>query len=405
MENKNPADFRPFIEDLLRLGLQGREGYTNRPVDQIQLEYITNPYGRQPPHLIVFPDGRIEQMTSFQIPVPGFGPNVLAVEVIGLSGQAPTPTQLETIARFGGDVREMMPGRLGFTGHADLVACATGALSPSAESATAPVVSAPATAPVATPDPAPFFMNHSALAMSQPAEPTAARTSISLDPAPSLDADIHALAPMPAKRITVQAIFDILGTPDDRRAPLPPGSIFNNSFAPGRGAAPVEIRIPFKAPNTRDIVRLVIVPSHEASKPEPESAEAYTLDALRKADQRVGMSDFRGHFLLTKDGQLLSGRSLELTGNCWPGKNDGALQVVLAGNGKSPTEEQRRCIYEFGVAMRRHYEKPLQASVRDIVFAEQLLGIDPNGMMREQLANATFITADVTAKLKQQARA
>lgn len=247
-------------------------------------------------------------------------------------------------------------------------------------------------------------MNHSALAMSPPAEPTPARASINLEAAPSLDADISA-APMPKKRVTVQTIFDILGTPDDRRAPLPPGSIFNTSFAPGRGAAPTEIRIPFKAPNTRDIVRLVMIPSHEASKPEPDSAEAYALDTLRKADQRVGMSDFRGHFLLTKDGQLLSGRSLELTGNCWPGKNDGALQVVVAGNGKSPTEEQRRCIYEFGIAMRRHYEKPLQASVRDIVFAEQLLGIDPNGMMREQMANGTYVTADVAAKPKQQARA
>ncbi len=118
----SPVDFRPFLEDLLRLGLQGSEGYTNRPVDQIQLEYITNPYGRQPPHLIVFPDGRIEPMTSFQLPVPGYAANVLAIEVMGIMGQVPTPTQRETIARLGREVRQMLPGRLGFTGHAALVA-------------------------------------------------------------------------------------------------------------------------------------------------------------------------------------------------------------------------------------------------------------------------------------------
>ncbi len=365
----SPVDFRPFLEDLLRLGLQGSEGYTNRPVDQIQLEYITNPYGRQPPHLIVFPDGRIEQMTSFQLPVPGYAANVLAIEVMGIMGQVPTPTQRETIARLGREVRQMLPGRLGFTGHAALVASATGT-----EEAAAEISSSS--------EPLPFFMSEDSMGMSpQPVS----RSSIAVPP--------------PAVGMSsVQELFDVLGTPPDRRAPLPPGSIFNNSFAPGKGAEPTEIRIAFKAPAMRDIVRLVVVPSHEASKEEPADESLYTIEALRKADQRLGMSDFRGHFLLAKDGQLIAGRNLDVSGNCWPGKNDGAIQIVLAGNGKSPTEAQRRALYEFGVAMRRHYEKPLQASVRDVVFAEGLLGIDPNGRMQEAMANASLVTADTSAK-------
>lgn len=365
----SPVDFRPFLEDLLRLGLQGSEGYTNRPVDQIQLEYITNPYGRQPPHLIVFPDGRIEPMTSFQLPVPGYAANVLAIEVMGIMGQVPTPTQRETIARLGREVRQMLPGRLGFTGHAALVASATGT-----EEAGAEIGSSS--------EPLPFFMSENSMGMSpQPVS----RSSIAVPP--------------PAVGMSsVQELFDVLGTPQERRAPLPPGSLFNSSFAPGKGAAPTEIRIPFKAPTMRDIVRLVVVPSHDASKGEPADASLYAIDSLRKADRRLGMSDFRGHFLLAKDGQLISGRSLELNGNCWPGKNDGAIQIVLAGNGKSPTEAQRRTLYDFGVAMRRHYEKPLQASVRDVVFAEGILGIDPNGRMQEPLANASLVTADPAAR-------
>lgn len=366
----SPADFRPFLEDLLRLGLQGSEGYTNRAVDQIQLEYITNPYGRQPPHLIVFPDGRIEQMTSFQIPIPGYATNVLAVEVMGVMGQQPTPTQLETIARLGSEVQQIMPGRLGFTGNPEMVAAATGSAAP------------PLRSEVSDTPPAPFFFSQNPMAVAP-----VPRSSVSIPVTP-------------VSPVSVQSLFDVLGTPVDRRSPLPPGSIFNNSFAPGRGAAPVEIRIPFKAPNARDVVRLVMVPSHDPHKPEPEDEASYTLDALRKADQRLGMSDFRGHYLISKEGELISGRSLELNGNCWPGKNDGAIQVVLAGNGKSPTEAQRRTIYEFGVAMRRHYEKPLQAAVRDIVFGEGLLGVDPNGRMQEQMANAALVTADVGARGK-----
>lgn len=33
--------------------------------------------------------------------------------------------------------------------------------------------------------------------------------------------------------------------------------------------------------------------------------------------------------------------------------------------------------------MRRHYERPLKGSVRDILMAEGLLGLDPNGTLQE----------------------
>lgn len=347
-EAQNVTDFRPFLDDLLRLGMQGVPGYANRAVDRIQVEYITNPYGRQPPHILFFPDGRVERMTPFQVPVPGYGDNILAVELLGYVGQQPTELQLNALRAFGAQVRQLIPGRLGFTGNEELVDVAT-------REATG----------------GPSFMDNSQLSM----------------------ADIVP-KPQPSQLSNVQELFDILGTTDDRRKPLPPGSIFN-SVNNGNGAQAVAIRAQFKAPGTRIVKGLVIVPSHDPFKPEPTDLMAYTVESLRKADQRLGMADFRGHFIIAHDGSLVPGRDLEKVGNCWPGKNEGTIQLVLAGNGKSPTTEQRNTIYQYGVAMRKHFEYPLQAHIRDVIYAEQLLGVDPNGTMVEGKASAALIEAPI----------
>lgn len=351
-------DFRPLLEDILRLGMQGVPGYANRAVDQIQVEYITNPYGRQPPHILFFPDGRVERLTPFQLPVPGYGANVLAIELLGYIGQAPTEVQLEALRQFGTAIRETVPGRLGFTGNADLVETATrngGA--------------------------APPFMDNEQLAMADIVPP-----------------------PAPSELGNVQDLFDVLGTPDDRRTTLPPGSIFN-SVTGSTGAQAVAMRTLFKAPGTRTIKGLVIVPSHDAFKAEPADASAFSLDALRKTDQRLGMTDFRGHYIIARDGSLVEGRDLEKVGNCWPGKNEGTIQLVLAGNGRSPTPEQRNTIYQYGVALRKHFEYPMQAYIRDVTYADQLLGVDANGTMIDKKANPALIEAPLAQVGKGQQRA
>lgn len=344
------TDFRPFMEDILRLAMQDVPGFSNRAVDQIQLEYITNPYGRQPPHILFFPDGRVERMTPFQVPVPGYAANVLAVELLGYVGQKPTDVQLKALKSFGAQVREVLAGKVGFTGAADLL-------------------------DVATRDDSerPGFMATAQLSM----------------------ADIVP-APAPSVLSNVQNLFDILGTPGDKRGALPPGSIFN-AVTGGTGVQTIVMRDIFRAPGTRIVKGLIIVTSHDPFKPEPGDAASYTLEALRKADQRVGMSDFRGHFILARDGTLVPGRDIEKVGNCWPGKNEGTIQIVLAGNGKSPTAEQRATLYQYGVAMRKYYEYPLTAHIKEVLYADQLLGIDPNNVMQADKANAALIEAPVVA--------
>lgn len=351
------TDFRPLMEDLLRLGLQDVPGYANRTVSKIQIEHITNPYGRQPPHVLIFPNGRVERASPFQNPVPGYAADVLAVELMGYVGQPVTAEQTAALAAFCREVRTNLPGRFGFTGNADLVAAATTEVN------------------------RPGFMGVG--------DPRMA----AVPPAPKL-----------VQPSNVQQLFDVLGTPPDRRNPLPPGSLFN-SVSTGGTAQAVVMRSLFKAPGTRMVVRLVVVPSHDATKPEPAEASAYSLAELRKGDQRVGMSDFRGHYLIAKDGSLVPGRDIEAVGNCWPGKNEQSIQLVLAGNGKNPTVEQRETLYHYAAAMRKHYECPLQASIKDIIYGEQLIGLNPTGMMQDDLAQAALINAPIAALPKNKARA
>lgn len=347
----NAPDLRPIVEDLLRIGMEAAPGFTNRAVDQLQLEYITNPYGRQPPHVLVFPDGRVERMTPFQVPVPGYAANVIAVELLGYPTQPPTPTQLDSLRAFAAQVRQMLGGRLGFTGNAELVSTAT----------------------TGSIDGRPLFMSPDQLGMAPP-------------PAPS-----PAAAMSPSK---VQDIFDILGTPSERRAPLPPGSIFNSVNNIKNGSA-VTMRQLFKSPGARDVDRLVVVASHDSFKPEPAEESAFAIDALRKADQRLGMTEFRGHYLIAKDGTFVAGRDLGSIGNCWPGKNEKAIQIVIAGNGKAPTREQRETLFLYAASMRKHYDRPLFANVREVVYGDQLLGIDPTGVMKDELANPRLIDAEL----------
>lgn len=351
------TDFRPFMDDLLRLGMQDVPGFANRAVEQIQLEYITNPYGRQPPHILFFPDGRVERMTPFQLPVPGYGANVLAIELLGYVGQKPTEVQKDALRAFGQQIRDMLAGKLGFTGNSELVEIATRAGSDS-----------------------PGFMDSAQLSLADIVPP-----------------------PAPSELSNVQALFDILGTPGEKRGALPPGSIFN-SVTGGSGVQATAMRALFRPSGTRIIKGLVVVPSHDPFKPQPEDAESYSLEALRKADQRMGMSDFRGHYIIARDGSLVPGRDLEKIGNCWPGKNEGTIQLVLAGNGKAPTPEQRATLYQYGAAMRRHYEYPLNAYVRDVAYAEQLLGINPNGVMIDSKASPALIEAPIAEPAKRQAR-
>lgn len=348
-------DFRNIMQDLLRLGMEGAPGFTNRRVNRIQLEYITNPTGRQPGHIVVFPNGRVDRMTPFQIPVPGYEADVLAVELLGYVGKKPTPEQISSVQAFAAEIRQFIPGRLGFVGNDELVAAATQADSNR-----------------------PGFMGAGELSF-------AAQTEA---------------APKPVGPSTVQALFDILGTPVDRRGAVQPGTLFNNAAA-GGGAAAIAMRELFKAPGVRLINRLIVVPSHDAHKPEPTDPSAFTLDALRKNDQRLGMGDFRGHYILARDGSLIAGRDIEKVGNCWPGKNDGSIQIVLAGNGRSPTVEQRQTLYQYGVAMRKHYECPLQAATRDILYADKLLGINPQGMMDEKLVKPNLIEAPIVNAAQQ----
>lgn len=376
-DDRDSNDFRPLMQDLLRLGMAGAAGYANRAVDRIQLEYITNPYGRQPPHILVFPDGRAEPMTPFQLPVPGYAPDVLAVELLGAPGQPPSEDQIERVRVLGYAVRDLLPGKIAFCGNTELVDVATAALVP--EEVEEADNETEVTDEVAEPAPQPSFLHHEKLTFAEVAAPSAARA-----------AEPISFTLKPAK---VQDIFDILGTPQESRVPLAPGSIFN-TFKPGQGAEPTQIRVLFKAP-ARTITRLVVVPSHDSFKPEPDDGDAFSLDELRKADQRLGMGEFRGHYLLAKNGTLIPARSIDASGNCWPGKNDGSLQIVLAGNGKAPTVEQRRTLFEYAHVMRRHYEQPLQASVRDIVFVEGLIGLDPNGVMQPSLANPGLIDAEL----------
>lgn len=407
MSGQGPSEtltdnLRALMQDLLRLGMAGAAGYANRTVSRIQLDYIVNPFGRQPPHVLVFADGRTEPMTPFQLPVPGYAPDVLAIELLGAPGSPPTDAQLATVRLFGREIRALLPGQMAFAGKQELVDIATAALDPVIEPAAAPPAEAsPEQSPEQSPDAdspfplappttsGPAFMLHETLALSTPQVPRPEPVVFSTKPA------------------TVQEIFDIIGTPTDRRVPLAPGSIFNAFRAGGRGA-PVDasqIRTRFTAPGTRDIQRLVVIPSHDPFKPEPDGEQAYSLDELRRADQRVGMTEFRGHYILAKNGDLIPGRSLELAGNCWPGKNDNAIQIVLAGNGRTPTSAQRRTLYEYGHLMRRHYERPLKGSVRDILMAEGLLGLDPNGTLQEKLANPALIEAPLPQGASKSSRA
>ncbi len=447
------ADFsssiRNLLQDLLRLGMAGAAGYTNRSVARIQLEYITNPYGRQPPHILIFRDGQTEPMTPFQLMVPGYAPDVLAVELLGAPAMPPTSEQLQAIQFLGKTVREILSGQLAFSGNQQLVDLATGAFK--AQATATPVSQTPSsstptdeeieektsedayedeTAAVPTEveegweefSPESPVKTKNAGAAESPSE--ASSTAADDDAARFMHHEKLAVAPATPSRpmlpqssheepvafkikppANVNDIFDILGTPAEQRGPLAPGTLFNN-FSAGAVNLTQGVRFPYHAPATREVFSLVVVPSHDPFKAEPTEGSFFSIEELRKLDQRAGMADFRGHYLLAKNGDLIPGRSLEAVGNCWPGRNDNAIQIVLAGNGKTPTIDQRRTLYEYGLSMRRHYEmRPTKAVVKDITFGMSVLGIDPQGFMVEKLANPKYIDAPLPAPGKQNTRA
>lgn len=389
-------DLRNVLQDILRLSMQGVAGMSNRAVDRIAIEFVTNPYGRQPPHILIFQDGRIERMTSFQLPVPGFGDNVLVIEALGAPDAKPTDAQCAAIETLGSEIRQLMPGRMSFAGYRDLVMLATGGIEPEqgqpsfmAHSEVKAAASFDRSAQAAA------FIEQTSAATIQPEMPAAY-----VEKAPVFEAT------------NVQQLFDILGTPDDRRKPVQPGSIFNTvSPVAVQGAGNTAITFDsnstqsqFRLPGNRTVTRLVVVASHDPTKPEPADAKAMSIKELRLADQRAGMSDFRGHYLIAKDGTLETGRALDLTGNCWPGRNGDSIQIVIAGNGKDITSEQRKTLYDFAQAMCAAFEgRPVDANVRDVVLVPQLLGIDSSGKISASSANPAMITAPLP--VNQQKRA
>lgn len=389
-------DLRNVLQDILRLSMQGVAGMSNRAVDRIAIEFVTNPYGRQPPHILIFQDGRIERMTSFQLPVPGFGDNVLVIEALGAPDTKPTDAQCAAIETLGSEIRQLMPGRMSFAGYRDLVMLATGGIEPEqgqpsfmAHSEVKAAASFDRSAQAAA------FIEQTSAATIQPEMPAAY-----VEKAPVFEAT------------NVQQLFDILGTPDDRRKPVQPGSIFNTvSPVAVQGAGNTAVTFDsnstqsqFRLPGNRTVTRLVVVASHDPTKPEPADAKAMSIKELRLADQRAGMSDFRGHYLIAKDGTLDTGRALDLTGNCWPGRNGDSIQIVIAGNGKDITSEQRKTLYDFAQAMCAAFEgRPVDANVRDVVLVPQLLGIDSSGKISASSANPAMITAPLP--VNQQKRA
>ena len=482
------SNIRFLTQDLLRLGMAGAVGYANRNINRIQLDYITNPYGRQPPHILIFRDGRFEPMTPFQLPVPGYGADVLAIELLGINGEPPSAEQEEAVRLFGKEVRKLLQGGVGFTGHKELVALATGmkkaqgfqdvegyeeednddeeedgqeqdsqeqdsqgedhgyeeksvkmagkggsqagssvgqprakgAAVQAAQPENSPVFrqkaktdSSPSDLSPSDSSP-PEFMRHEDLRMAPVRRNDSSMLDVRLSAPPPLHPDQkgqfgwqnhqgqnhqghdrqgqnHHFV---QKIATINEVFDILGTAPERRVPLPPGSLFNTYSNAEAGTRPLRLGVQYTPAGTREVTSLVVVPSHDSTKPEPQDAKEYTLDDLRRVDQQAGMDDFRAHYLLTKDGVLVPARSLEIPGNCWPGRNDSAIQIVLAGNGNSPTPSQRRTLYEYGFAMREHYApRPTRAFVRNVEFAMGLLGIDPTGQMRDNLANPSLIDA------------
>jgi hypothetical protein len=194
----------------------------------------------------------------------------------------------------------------------------------------------------------------------------------------------------------VDDIFDLLGVPADRRQPHRAGTLLNNfSSMTGRGQS-VGPSIEF--PSTREVTTLVVVPSHDPFKPEPTEAKALDIATLRQIDQKNGLPDFRAHYLIAKNGELLKGRDLEQLGSAVPGHATGALQVVVAGNGKDPTSEQRRMLMEFGALARKQYApQTLKVMTRDIVFAKELLGVDNMGCMNADYVRPEAVNAELPA--------
>lgn len=388
-------DLRNVLQDILRLSMQGVAGMSNRAVDRVAIEFVTNPYGRQPPHILIFQDGRIERMTSFQLPVPGFGDNVLVLEVLGAPGTQPTDAQCAAVETLGSEMRQLMPGQMSFAGYRDLVLLATGGMEPE--------------------EGQPSFMAHNEVKAAAVYDRSAqAAAFIEQASAASIQPEIakHIEKEPVFEATNVQQLFDILGTPDDRRKPVQPGSIFNTvSPVAVQGAGSTAVTFDsnstqnqFRLPGNRTVTRLVVVASHDPTKPEPADVKAMSIKELRLADQRAGMSDFRGHYLIAKDGTLETGRALDLTGNCWPGRNGDSIQIVIAGNGKAITSEQRKALYDFAQAMCGAFEgRPVDANVRDVVLVQQLLGIDSSGKISAATANPAMITAPLPVDQKKRA--
>lgn len=300
MSGQGPSEtltdnLRALLQDLLRLGMAGAAGYANRMVSRIQLDYIVNPFGRQPPHALIFADGRTEPMTPFQLPVPGYAPDVLAIEPAGCP-RSSTDAQLATVRLFGREIRKLLPGQMAFAGRQELVDIATAALEPVAEVPADVSAEQPSDAdspfPLVPTTPGPAFMLHETLALSTPQVPRPEPVVFSTQPS------------------NVQEIFDIIGTPTDRRVPLAPGSIFKRPPVQPDGAR--RWTPPRSGPSSPHPARAKssespVIPSHDPFKPEPDEAQAYSLDELRRADQRVGMTEFRGHYILAKNGDLIPG--------------------------------------------------------------------------------------------------
>ena len=177
MGDISPNDLRPLMQDLLRLGMAGAAGYANRAVDRIQLEYITNPYGRQPPHILVFPDGRAEPMTPFQLPVPGYAPDVLAVELLGVPNSPPSEAQIERVRVLGREVRDLLPGKIAFCGNAELVDVATAALTPEMVPEVADEQEEEVAELEKEPAPQPSFLHHEKLTFAEVATPSPVRSA------------------------------------------------------------------------------------------------------------------------------------------------------------------------------------------------------------------------------------
>lgn len=296
----------------------------------VHLEYVTNPYGRTPPHILVFQDGRVESMTPEGQPVAGYLPGTLVVELLGTPGAKPTETQLQALRDLTAERAAAAKGNITFTGDTDLLVTAKPAFKPE--------------------------------------------------------------APKKFRMSSVQEIFDILETPSTERNPLRAGTLFN---VVSTSADPANLTsFPIQFPLTREITTLVVVASHSPFQPEPTDASAFTIDTLRKIDKKNGLPDFRGHYLISRAGDLIPGRNVEQPGAAVPGHANGSLQVILAGNGKAPTSDQRRMLLQFGELARKHYDpQRLKVVTRDVVYAKELLGVGPTGEMDPSLVRPEIVTA------------